>query len=291
MTPHRPSPTRIASLGALAAALLLTACDAQPAGEPVVRTELGEPVESVSSQSDQAALDEAAAAELALTKGNGPCQSVTFEGVPLTHCIADPAKHRIRASLAPSSGANFGTIEGWAAGRNESDIAFVMNGGMYDDNLKAMGYFVQDSDRLVELNRADGSGNFFLKPNGVFFGSNGRWRILDTETFLRTIGDRPQFGTQSGPMLVVGGDLHPDIQDNGPSKAIRNGVGIDASGKAHFVISDAPLSFGQLARYFRDELNATNALFLDGNISSLWNPATGRMDSRRVGPLLVVETK
>ncbi len=269
------------------AALALTACEQQPAGEPVVRAELG----GAQSGEQLAVTDEIVPEETPTPGAGSPCRSLSFEGVPLTHCIADPETHRISAALAPSSGANFGTIEGWAAGRNESAIAFVTNGGMYGDDLKAIGYFVRDSDRLVELNRGVGNGNFFLKPNGVFFGSNGRWRILDTETFLRTVGDRPQFGTQSGPMLVINGDLHPDIQDDGPSKALRNGVGMTADGKAHFVISDAPLSFGKLARFFRDELDVRDALFLDGNISSLWDPATGRMDGRRVGPLLVVETK
>lgn len=266
----------------LLAVFALMACEQQPAGEPVVRAEIGEAV-------PRAAAETVPVAENAETFG--ACTSVTFENTPLTHCVADPAVHQISTGLAPASGDNFGTIEGWAAGRNESAIAFVMNGGMYDDALKPIGYFVRDEDRLAELNREDGSGNFYLKPNGVFFGTGDNWRILDTDTFLRTIGTRPEFGTQSGPMLVVNGELHPEIQDNGPSKAIRNGVGIDAEGKAHFVISDGALSFGQLARYFRDELKTPNALFLDGNVSSLWDPATGRMDSRRVGPLIVVETK
>lgn len=263
----------------LALALTLTACEQQPAGEPVVRAELGDAV--ASSEPAEAVPTQAADTDSA-------CQSASFEGVSLTHCTADPALHRITTGLAPSSGANFGTIEGWAAGRNEGEIAFVMNGGMFDDTLRPVGYFVQDADRLVELNQADGDGNFFLKPNGVFFGTGGTWRLIETGTFLRTIGTRPQFGTQSGPMLVINGDLHPEIQDDGPSKAIRNGVGVGRDGKAHFVIANDPLSFGQLARFFRDELDVPDALFLDGNISSLWDPATGRMDSRRVGPLLVV---
>lgn len=265
--------------------LALSACQEQPAGEPVVRAEIGDAVPSEGPEIvEEVATDEN-------TASDAVCRSAQFEGVPLTHCIADPELHSISTGLAPSSGPNFGTIEGWAAGRNESAIAFVTNGGMYGDDLKAIGYFVRDEDRLVELNRGDGSGNFFLKPNGVFFGTGGNWRILDTDTFLRTIGTRPQFGTQSGPMLVINGEMHPEFQEDGPSKAIRNGVGIDAQGKAHFVIANEPLSFGKLARFFRDELETPNALFLDGNVSSLWDPATGRMDARRVGPLLVVETK
>ena len=122
----------------------------------------------------------------------------------------------------------------------------------------------------------------------MFFGTGNTWRVLGSNTFFETVGDRPDFGTQSGPLLLIDGKLHPEIQDDGPSKAIRNGVGVDASGKAHFVISDAPVSFGQLARFFRDELKVSTALYLDGQVSSLWDPASGRQDKGRVGPIIVV---
>lgn len=272
------------ALTGIAPALLLSACEAQPEGEPVVRTELGEavPVDAVEQ------IVESAPAEVA---AGSTCAPATFEGVTLTHCVADPEIHRIATGLAPKSGDKFGTIEGWAAGRNEGAIAFVMNGGTFGDDLQPIGYFVQKSERLVELNRGEGSGNFFLKPNGVFFGSDSGWRILDSETFLRTVGDRPQFGMQSGPMLVIGGELHPEMQDDGPSKAIRAGVGMDAQGRAHFVISQEPLSFGKLARFYRDSLKVSDALYLDARSPSLWDPASGRMDGGRVGPLLVVEKK
>lgn len=264
------------------ALLTVAACSDQPAGEPVVRTSLGDqPNEAVAAPS----------LDVVTTEVPSDCTSTSFEGVVLTHCIADPEKHDIATALAPASGDNFGTIKAWADGQDASSIAFVTNAGMYGDDLKAIGYYVQNSERLTELSRADGPGNFHMKPNGVFFGSNGTWRVLDTETFYRTIGDRPQFGTQSGPMLVIEGELHPEFQEDGPSRAIRNGVGVDADGKAHFVISEEAISFGQFARFFRDELEAPNALFLDGNISSLWDPAKDRMDNGRVGPLLVVTRK
>ena len=105
---------------------------------------------------------------------------------------------------------------------------------------------------------------------------------------LRDRGRPARIRHQSGPLLLVDGKLHPEIQDDGPSKAIRNGVAVDAGGKAHFVISDAPVSFGQLARYFRDVVKVSNALYLDGQISSLWDPASERLDKGRVGPIIVV---
>jgi uncharacterized protein YigE (DUF2233 family) len=208
--------------------------------------------------------------------------------MPLTHCIADPAQHRIAMANLGADKQPFAALSAFAASVDPATIAFAMNGGMYGDDLKPIGYFVQNGERLKELDRGEGEGNFYMKPNGVFFGTGGKWQVLGSNTFFNTVGDRPQFGTQSGPLLLVDGKLHPDIQDDGPSRAVRNGVGVDAGGRAHFVISDAPVSFGQLARYFRDVVKVQNALYLDGQVSSLWDPATGRMDKGRVGPIIVV---
>lgn len=264
-------------------ALALAACSEQPAGEPVVRARLDGSAPAAAASPE--AVPGAPAAESA-------CRKVVFEDVPLTDCIADPARHRIAMANAPAGGQPYGSLAAFAETADAATIAFAMNGGMYGDDLKAIGYYVENGERLSELDRGDGSGNFYMKPNGVFFGTGGTWRVLASDTFFATVGERPAFGTQSGPMLVVDGKLHPDIQDNGPSRAIRNGVGVDANGKAHFVIADAPVSFGQLARYFRDELKVANALYLDGQVSSLWDPASGRqggrMDGGRVGPIIVV---
>ena len=98
--------------------------------------------------------------------------------------------------------------------------------------------------------------------------------------------------TQSGPMLVIDGKLHPAIDHDGTSKKTRNAVGVDRAGRAHFVISEAPISFGKLARYFRDRLETPNALFLDGSVSQLWDPGRERMDGGpELGPLIVVENR
>ena len=90
-------------------------------------------------------------------------------------------------------------------------------------------------------------------------------------------------------MLVIDNRLHPSIQDNGPSLHIRNGVGVDSENTAWFVISDDAVSFGRMARFFRDALNCRNALYLDGSVSSLWDRPAGRRDTRTdLGPLFIV---
>jgi uncharacterized protein YigE (DUF2233 family) len=262
-------------------ALALAACGQEQAGEPAMRTEIG---------SGKA---EVRATPTPTPTAASACRRVTFEGATLEHCVADPAKHRITTALGPDGGAPYRSLARLADARgNGAKVAFAMNGGMFDDEGKPIGYYVENGERSKELNRNDGAGNFHLKPNGVFFGTGGKWQVRTSEDFYANVGDRPEFGTQSGPMLVIAGKLHPEITENGPSRTTRNGVGVDAAGRAHFVISAGPVSFGLLARYFRDQAKTPNALYLDGSVSALWDPARDRIDGGApIGPLIVVEDK
>lgn len=239
-----------------------------------------------SKQDEQAIIKEAPAA-------SPPCSSATFEGTPLTHCVADPTIHTIRMVLG-SKGKPYRSLSELAVamGDKSANVAFAVNGGMFDQVGLPIGYYVEDSKRLHEINRSTGPGNFHLLPNGIFFGTDKKWEVRATPDFEATVLKRPMFGTQSGPMLVIAGKLHPRIDHDGPSKKLRNAVGIDRQGNAHFVISEAPISFGKLGRYFKDELEIPNALFLDGSVSSLWDPNMHRVDGGPpLGPLIVVEKR
>ena len=49
------------------------------------------------------------------------------------------------------------------------------------------------------------------------------------------------------------------------------------------------VSFGRMARFFRDVLHCPNALYLDGSVSSLWDRPAGRRDTNsELGPLVAV---
>jgi uncharacterized protein YigE (DUF2233 family) len=267
---------------ALTALALLAGCNQTEAEKSGAVTRIEFDKNGVASGS--ASLDKTAQASA--------CNSVTFEDVPLTHCLADPAQHRITTALSPKGGSPYRSFAALKQAVTATPIAFAVNGGMFDEDGRPIGYYVEKSNRTKTLNRAKGPGNFHLLPNGVFFGTGEKWRVLSAGQFSEEIKQRPEFGTQSGPMLVIDGKLHPRISEDGESRVIRNAVGVDDQGRAHFVISDAPLSFGKLARYFRDELKTPNALFLDGNVSSLWDPATGRMDETvPLGPLIAVENR
>lgn len=218
------------------------------------------------------------------------CNPVTFEDRRFTECIATPGKHRITTRITGSNGSIYRGFASLARDLQEDTVAFAMNGGMYDTLSRPIGYYVEGGEKLYGLNPHDGAGNFFLKPNGIFFGdAAGNWQVLSSEDFAQNITRRPEFGTQSGPMLLIGGKFHPEISESGTSLKLRNAVGVDPDGRAHFVISEEDVSFGTLARLMRDRVKASEALFLDGTVSALWDPSRGRMDARYpLGPMIVV---
>ena len=49
------------------------------------------------------------------------------------------------------------------------------------------------------------------------------------------------------------------------------------------------MSLGKFGRFFRDALKSRNALFFDGAVSALWDPANHRRDvTVPLGPMVVV---
>ena len=219
------------------------------------------------------------------------CEAVVFEGTRFTVCTADPGRHEVRLVLDGPDDQPVREFDRLAAvlGPDADRLSFATNAGMFEEDGSPVGLAIVGGETRHGLNRREGPGNFHLRPNGVFFGSpTGPWHVSSADAYA-TERPAPDFATQSGPMLVVGGRLHPRFDANGASLNIRNGVGVDGAGRAHFAISDELVSFGRFARLFRDRLNCSNALFLDGSVSRLWDAHGGRVDpGGRVGPLLAV---
>jgi uncharacterized protein YigE (DUF2233 family) len=137
------------------------------------------------------------------------------------------------------------------------------------------------------LNLSDGRGNFYLKPNGVFFLTTAGPSIVRSERYS-TVANDVLLATQSGPLLLENGTVNPVFRPTSTSKYIRNAVGVRGS-EAIFVISNAPVTFYELATYFRDQLHCQDALYLDGAVSSLFHPESARNDSIvDLGPIIAV---
>ncbi|MDL2353188.1 MAG: phosphodiester glycosidase family protein [Pseudomonadota bacterium] len=218
------------------------------------------------------------------------CTAIEFEGARFTDCRADPAHDRIALVIDPQRRTLAALAQ--SLGPAVDKVRFAMNGGMYDDKGLAIGLAISQARRLHALNRRRGAGNFHLLPNGVFSVEADGWHVRTTDAFAALPGLLPELATQSGPMLVIAGRLHPAIAPDGDSLYVRNAVGIDRAGNVHFVISNEAVSFGKLVRLFRDRLGCADALFLDGSVSALWDPASDRLDSTvPLGPLLLVERR
>jgi hypothetical protein len=83
------------------------------------------------------------------------------------------------------------------------------------------------------------------------------------EAFLKQ-RPRPELATQSGPMLVINGRVHPRFDRRSTSLKARNGVGVRADGKVIFAISRGEVSFDAFARLFRDGLHCPTPCFSTG---------------------------
>ena len=205
----------------------------------------------------------------------GPCRRTVHERASFIVCEIDLRHHALRTYWKRPDGKPYGTLWGLVramkAGGNRPVLA--MNAGMFKEDRSPLGLYVEDGKELVAADTADGDGNFYMKPNGIFYVAGDRAAILETGRFVR---EKPKadFATQSGPMLVIDGAVHPKISPRGLSRYVRNGVCVRDDHEVIFAISRFRVTFGQFARFFKDGLTCPNALYLDGQVSGIYTAST-----------------
>lgn len=172
-----------------------------------------------------------------------------------------------------------------------SILKFAVNAGMYNNEFAPIGYTVLHGKQILSLNLNEGAGNFHLLPNGVlWWDKDNNVHITESHKLnelLATAKAKPWYATQSGPMLVIEGKLHPKFNAHSNSMKIRNGVGLCQDGSIKFVTSNEPVNFYQFGSFFKDDLKCADALFLDGGVASaVYAADMGYKDNKNMGVML-----
>lgn len=150
------------------------------------------------------------------------------------------------------------------------ELTFAMNGGMFKKDFSPLGLFIQNKKTISPLNTADGNGNFYLKPNGVFYITTDNIPFVCNTTDFAGNG-KIKYATQSGPMLVINGHIHPAFKEGSTNLNIRNGVGILPDKRVLFAMSKKEINFYDFAKFFQSA-GCKNALYLDGLVSRTYLP-------------------
>jgi uncharacterized protein YigE (DUF2233 family) len=220
------------------------------------------------------------------------CDTLDHAGARYTICMVDAESETIRLFLNdPETGkplGSFENVETLAQSRGET-LIFAMNAGMYHQDRSPVGHYLENGEEIRGVITSEGPGNFGLLPNGVFCVGEARAHVLETKRYL---AESPActYASQSGPLLVIDGALHPRFLEGSDSRYIRNGVGTSADGKTvYFAISESAVNFHAFGTLFRDVLKVPQALYFDGNISRLYVPRQNRHDPGfPMGPIVGV---
>ena len=153
----------------------------------------------------------------------------------------------------------------------------VTNAGMFTPAYEPEGLFIEDIGTTyfpLDTGGRISDANFYLKPNGVFYIDSLNFpHIITTEEYLKNFqGKKIQniCATQSGPMLVIDGAIHPSFVYGSNNAKIRSGVGILNNKKVLFAITLDECNFYNFSIFFKELSNCKNALFLDGAISKMY---------------------
>lgn len=173
--------------------------------------------------------------------------------------------------------ASIEALRGWGASQGRP-LLFATNAGIYDHEFRPLGLHIEDGATLRALNTVRGNasrGNFAIQPNGVFHVDQaGNAGVVPTMQW-RARGIDARLATQSGPMLVVDGEVNPNFDVASSSLKLRSGVCARGPRDVVFAVSEGPVSFHAFGRLFRDALGCRDALYLDGTLSRVWTRSDG----------------
>lgn len=200
-------------------------------------------------------------------------------------CQLNLARDNVRMFWRAEDGsqlANFSRLSGWLLARHEQ-LVCATNAGIYGTDLRPIGLYIEAGKMLHKLNtRKEAYGNFYLQPNGVFLLTDHEAAILSTDEVaanLETHLTSARYATQSGPILLRGGQINPLFTPGSENRLVRNAVCVMTASDVALVKSRSAINFHDFARQLRDKLGCRDALYMDGSVSQLYP-----FDNGKIGP-------
>lgn len=177
--------------------------------------------------------------------------------------------------------------------RQKRELTFAMNGGIFNPRLEPVGLYVEKGKPMRPLNLNDGSGNFFLKPNGVFYiDEDDKAGIVTSDKFEQVTADKEiRYAQQSGPQLLINGKVHSAFTEGSVNQTIRNGVGIIDENTVVFAISQTRVNLFEFASMFKEKYDCKNALYLDGAISEIYGKSDANQTFRNRFSAMIIDTE
>lgn len=200
------------------------------------------------------------------------CHFSTNEDADYVLYLVNPKEENIQLYWKNYNQVLYGSIQNLKKDleKNGHEVLFITNAGMYKKDQSPQGLFIQNKIKKASIDSANASGNFYLKPNGIFYiTSNKQALVVKTEDFK---DDKSiELATQSGPMLVIDGHIHSAFQPKSSNLNIRSGVGILPNNQVLFAMSKKEVNFYEFAQFFKNK-GCKNALYLDGFVSRTYCP-------------------
>jgi uncharacterized protein YigE (DUF2233 family) len=158
---------------------------------------------------------------------------------------------------------------------------------MYKKDLSPQGLYIENGFIKSKIDTVqNGYGNFYMQPNGIFYiTTDNKGIICKTKNFNN---QHIKYATQSGPLLLINGKIHPKFRKGSKNLNIRNGIGILPSGKLLFAMSKEKINFYDFASYFKS-FGCKNALYLDGFVSRIYLPEKGIKNQDGLFGIIIAE--
>lgn len=162
----------------------------------------------------------------ASVSASAPCEHVVREGQTYDVCrFPNDGSLNVKTYWRDTNGNPYGTLLRFS--QKVPNLIYAGNGSASQSDLTPAGLFISDSKALVPAVKnddKDGLGNIFILPNGVFWvDDKGRAFVATTEDYVASQA-KPVSANQSGPMLVIHGEISKRLDPKGTSLKTRNSV-------------------------------------------------------------------